>query len=248
MFSKGGYVSLPVAVAAKVLGIPVYLHESDAIPGLANRWVGRFSKTVFLGFAEAAKYFPKAETAVVGQLLNPDVDWEKVRGERSSERSAPVVLVVCGSLGSSRVFEAVLEAVETLPDVRFEVVLGTLNADYRERFERFSNVTCHDFLSQSEMAEAYARAGMAVTRAGATTLGELEAAGIPMLIVPLEGSANNHQWANARAFERKGQRILAEKDLKGLSKSVSECLASPEPPSVVPGRGGWNAVVSPLLR
>ncbi|MDQ1343999.1 MAG: UDP-N-acetylglucosamine--N-acetylmuramyl-(pentapeptide) pyrophosphoryl-undecaprenol [Patescibacteria group bacterium] len=64
VFSKGGYVSLPAAIAAKTLGIPVYLQESDAIPGLSNRSVGKFSKTVFLGFAEAAKYFPGKECVV----------------------------------------------------------------------------------------------------------------------------------------------------------------------------------------
>ena len=64
VFSKGGYVSLPAAFAAKTLGIPVYLQESDAIPGLSNRWVGKFSKTVFLGFENAAKYFPDKECVV----------------------------------------------------------------------------------------------------------------------------------------------------------------------------------------
>lgn len=57
VFCKGGYVSLPAAVAAKFLSIPTYLHESDAIPGLANRWVGKFSDAVFLGFSEAEPYF-----------------------------------------------------------------------------------------------------------------------------------------------------------------------------------------------
>jgi UDP-N-acetylglucosamine--N-acetylmuramyl-(pentapeptide) pyrophosphoryl-undecaprenol N-acetylglucosamine transferase len=85
VFSKGGYVSLPAAMAAKILKIPTYLHESDAIPGLANRLVGRFSKTVFLGFSQAVKYFPKGRTVVVGQLLNPDVDWGAIRDSRNSD-------------------------------------------------------------------------------------------------------------------------------------------------------------------
>lgn len=82
VFSKGGYVSVPGALAAKMLGIPVYLHESDAIPGLANRWVGRFSRTVFLGFSEAASYFTMARTITVGQLLNPDIAWEELKKSR----------------------------------------------------------------------------------------------------------------------------------------------------------------------
>lgn len=111
--------------------------------------------------------------------------------------------MICGSLGSSRIFEAVLSIVEKLPDFDFEIALGTHNSKYREKFAIFPNVSCHDFLSQSEMAAAYARADLAITRAGATTLGELEAAGCPMVIIPLEGSANDHQKANARAYLKK---------------------------------------------
>ena len=68
VFSKGWYVSLPVAMAAWILRRPVYLHESDSIPGLANRLVSRFARTIFLTFSEAEKFFPKGKTKVIGQI------------------------------------------------------------------------------------------------------------------------------------------------------------------------------------
>lgn len=75
VFSKGGYVSLPAAMAAKILDIPVFLQESDSIPGLSNRAVSRFSETVFLGFPEAVEYFPNVRCVVSGQLLDPTINW-----------------------------------------------------------------------------------------------------------------------------------------------------------------------------
>lgn len=80
-----------------------------------------------------------------------------------------------GSLGSTRVFDAVYRCAQSLPDVDFEIVLGKLNRGLREKFSELQNVVCYDFLSQTEMAEAYARSDVVVTRAGATSLAEIEA-------------------------------------------------------------------------
>lgn len=228
VFSKGGYVSLPAAVAAKTLGIPVYLQESDAVPGLSNRWVGKFSDVVFLGFAEAARYFPGKECVVSGQLLDPTIPWGNFPNVRKTAR--PLVLAIGGSLGSSRVFEAVFAAAETLPEYDFEIVLGKLNTGLREKFSKLPNVVCHDFLAQTDMAEAYARATAVITRAGATSLAEIEASGADMLIVPLEGSANDHQRANAAAYATKGYGVLYEKDLPLLSGKLVELVGKGRDP------------------
>lgn len=175
VFSKGGYVSLPAAIAAWMLRIPVYLHESDAIPGLANRIVGKFSKKIFLGFAEAAAYFPAGRSEVVGQILSREVILAPYSGEsifpntKTSEEK-PKILVVCGSLGSSRVFEAVLSLPEALREsYNMVVTLGTLNTSFRERFEKVG-IKTYDLLSQPQIMQAYREADIAITRAGATTL------------------------------------------------------------------------------
>lgn len=115
---------MPAAIAAKCLDIPVFLQESDSIPGMSNRAVAKFSKTVFLGFPEAVEYFPDKECVVSGQLLDPGIDWGK--GRIQSLR--PKVLVMGGSLGSSRIFQSVLAIVPTLSEIDFEIVLGKLNS------------------------------------------------------------------------------------------------------------------------
>ena len=138
VFSKGGYVSLPAAIAAWMLRIPVYLHESDAIPGLANRIVGKFSKKIFLGFEEASTYFPAGRSEVVGQIISREVILAPYTGESifpktKASEGKPKILVVCGSLGSSRVFEAVLSLPEVIREsYNIVVTLGTLNTSFRE--------------------------------------------------------------------------------------------------------------------
>lgn len=149
---------------------------------MSNRAVAKFSKTVFLGFGEAAKYFPDKECIVSGQLLDPSIPWGKGR----TKSCRPRILVIGGSLGSSRIFRAVLAIVSAMPEADFEIVLGKLNSEMREEFLPFQNVVCHEFLEQSQMAEAYSRADLVITRAGATSLAEIEASGANMIIVPLE--------------------------------------------------------------
>jgi UDP-N-acetylglucosamine:LPS N-acetylglucosamine transferase len=144
-----------------------------------------------------------------------------------------------------------LSAAKALPDISFEVALGTLNAEYRAKFAPLENVVCHDFLSQAEMALAYERADLAITRAGATTMGELEAAGCPMLIIPLEGSANDHQKANAEAYAAKGEKVLFEKDLDRLSEELSKLMSrrarldSSKSPSALMGLSGVVKTLCP---
>lgn len=243
---------MPAAFAAKLLGIPVFLQESDAVPGLSNRWVGKFSDAVFLGFAEAAEYFPGRECVVTGQLLNPDIAWGASGngaagiGERTSD-SRLRVLAVGGSLGSARVFEAVYRAANDLPDVDFEVVLGKLNVGLRKKFETLPNVVCHDFLSQEDIAVAYARSDVVVTRAGATSLAEIEASGTEMVIVPLEGSANDHQWANARAFAAKGYEVLPESSLSELASALRSAFSKKSRRSAVSAADGVRKTVRVLL-
>ena len=189
VFSKGGYVSLPAAIAAWILRIPVYLHESDSVPGLANRWVGKFSKKVFLGFGEAAKFFPENRTQAVGQILSKEVCLAPYNGKpifQTTGVEKPNLLIVCGSLGSARVFDAVLACdSEVLSHFNIVVTLGTLNTSFRSKFEEKGIVT-YDFFSPPEIMQAYRESDIAITRAGATTLGELELFGPKMIIIPLE--------------------------------------------------------------
>ena len=222
VFSKGGYVSLPVAIAARKLGIPVILHESDAIPGLANRLVARFARTVLLGMPEAKKYFRHDNVRVVGQILNPELF---VAGDPTTHKPYQKnLLVTTGSQGSSRIFEWLLAHMSDLDQYRITVLLGTLNTHYRERFATYQYVRTIDFADSETTGRLYRESDVAVSRAGATTLAQLRAFDVPTLIIPLPESGQDHQRANARAYTKHTNMILVEE--KNLEAHGLEMLRS----------------------
>lgn len=222
VFSKGGYVSVPVALAAWFAGVPVALHESDAIPGWANRVVGRFAQRVLLNFPEASGYFSSDKVTAPGPLLSPEL-FEGASAPRDP-KSKPVLLVLCGSQGSSRIFEALLADPSQLAPFETHVVLGTANAKFGPRFRALQGVSAYDFLPPREIGRLAARADCAVTRASSAIF-ELEAFGVRMAMIPLAESANGHQLANARAFEMKGHAVILETRLAIGLREELEAMA-----------------------
>jgi len=203
VFSKGGYVSLPVALAARFMGIPVLLHESDTVPGLANRLVARFSRQVFLGFDEAKRWFSGSSVEVVGQILSP-VYLQAQRGTKHYDTSRPVrLLVQCGSQGSSRIFDRLLATPDLLSRFETIVLLGTKNEHYREAFESVG-VRAMEFAPPEELVSLYQWADVAIVRGSATILAELSLFDVRMCIVPLPETGGDHQTANARVYEKLG--------------------------------------------
>ena len=120
-----------MCVAAFLCRVPVILHESDAIPGLANRWCARFCKKILVNFTEAAKHFPSAEDIVhIPALLSAELFTDT----KTQKKSKTEILVLCGSQGSARIFEALLDCIGTISDVVFHVVLGTQNTNFAPAF------------------------------------------------------------------------------------------------------------------
>lgn len=118
----------------------------------------------------------------------------------------------------------------------------------RLKFSSLPNVVCHDFLSQADLARAYATSHLVITRAGATSLAEIEVSNAGMIIIPLEGSANDHQRANASAYATKGYEVLFEKDLSLLPERVRSALAKEGNKNPVLWKNGVDIVVSRLTR
>ncbi|MDD2487065.1 MAG: UDP-N-acetylglucosamine--N-acetylmuramyl-(pentapeptide) pyrophosphoryl-undecaprenol N-acetylglucosamine transferase [Candidatus Gracilibacteria bacterium] len=210
IFSKGGYVSLPMAIAGKMTGIKVYMHESDSVPGLSNRIVGKFATKIFLGFDSAKKYFNSDKCQVVGQILNPEL-FKDLGDVKITEKTN--LLVIAGSQGSTRIFNFLLENMKKIERFNLTIVLGSLNTSFKEQFDRFDNVKAYEFVDHSVMKNLYNNADLAITRAGATNIAELEAFNIKMIIIPLKESANNHQYFNALDYEKKGNIFLTEENM-----------------------------------
>lgn len=201
VFSKGGYVSVPVCVAAFVLRIPIIVHESDLRPGLANRIVFKLAKKVCLSFEESRRFYDQAKVVVTGtpirsRVLNGDKNVAKDVSGLKGER--PVLLIMGGSQGAAQI-NALVE--EILPELleRFEVIhmrgKGNLRADLEsEGYRQF------EFLAR-ELCDFYALADIVVSRGGANSLAELAILKKKAVILPLGTAASRgDQIENAELY------------------------------------------------
>ncbi|MBI1957351.1 MAG: undecaprenyldiphospho-muramoylpentapeptide beta-N-acetylglucosaminyltransferase [Candidatus Niyogibacteria bacterium] len=229
VFAKGGYASFPALVAARLLGIPVVIHESDTVPGRVNRWAARFARRIAIAFPEAAEFFPKETTALIGNPVRSEI-----LGGNLEEAAvifgatlAPTVLVLGGSQGSERINNAILAILkDLLNDARVIHQCGEKNEgtiakqsstileghEYRERYRLFGS------LDEGELRNAALVTTVIVSRAGAGAIFEAAAWGKPAILIPLPEAAADHQRKNAYAYARSGAALVIEES--NLTPSV----------------------------
>ncbi len=219
VFSKGGYVALPVVWAAKRLKIPCVAHESDYSVGLANKLSARKCKFTFTAFPETAKKIRRGKyggAPIRRKLLS--TNGERARAALDVPKNAKVLLVFGGGSGSKAINDFVRKNLKALTERYFILhVCGQGNAveNNLKNYRQFEFV--------KDMGTLYAAADVVLARAGAGTLFELIALKKPALLVPLEGATRGDQWENARYFEEKGLcRILPQSRLDGLVQALDE--------------------------
>ncbi|MFA6548629.1 MAG: undecaprenyldiphospho-muramoylpentapeptide beta-N-acetylglucosaminyltransferase [Candidatus Margulisiibacteriota bacterium] len=208
VFSTGGYVSLPVVLAAKVLGIPILLHEQNILPGVVNRFCARFARQVFLTFEDSLKL-------MAGEVVGNPVRQEIISVDRSSARQQlglredqKMVLVMGGSQGSRHINQAVWEAATELPEgVCVHHIIGS--RDYGHLAVKESD-RYHPLDYVYAVAPLLAAADLVVSRAGATAMAEFLVRHLPMILIPFPYSAEDHQRLNARFANKSGAAIVIE--------------------------------------
>jgi UDP-N-acetylglucosamine--N-acetylmuramyl-(pentapeptide) pyrophosphoryl-undecaprenol N-acetylglucosamine transferase len=245
IFSKGGYVSIPVTYAAHFLKIPIILHESDITPGLANRLAAKKADVICLAYEESVEHFEKhdgrgkREIIVTGNPVRESLFKGNVaRGLKFAEfkendnGGLRTILVMGGSQGAQAVNEAVFKAAgELLANFRILHICGKgkmpenfdFTGKYRARYKAFEYI-------DKEMADLYAITNLAIARSGANTLVELDALGIPAILVPIGSSASRgEQMLNALSYKKSHSEteIIANDDLNegkliNAVKKVSE--------------------------
>lgn len=231
VFSKGGYGSIPVTIAAWVYRIPALLHETDLKPGLANRRLARVASAIAVGFPPTEAFFPSARVFTAGTPLRGAFralpSPRAARARLGLHDRKPVLLVTGGSQGSQRINAAVLAvAVQILPEVQIVHQVGEANAPAVKQFVAqdlrhvpdIGDYHVSGSLSEADMAAAFASADLVIGRAGGTTLAELAASGKPSVLVPLGESAQQHQWENAHFFREHGAAVVV--DETNLTQSV----------------------------
>lgn len=216
VFSLGGYVAGPPVLAALLRRVPVVVLEPNAVPGLANRRVGRFVAKALIAFDDARRFFPAGRTELIGLPVREEFFLipPKTRGEVLS------VLITGGSRGSRKINEAVREMwpLVRASGIRLRLVHQTgpeMEADIARDFLA-TGIDGRVTAFIADMPSALAEADIVVCRAGAGAVAELAAAGKPAILVPFPFAAADHQKKNAEATERAGAAIIiADHELKG---------------------------------
>jgi UDP-N-acetylglucosamine--N-acetylmuramyl-(pentapeptide) pyrophosphoryl-undecaprenol N-acetylglucosamine transferase len=246
VFGTGGYVTLPVALAAKLERVPVVLHEPNAIPGIANKLAARVATRIAIGVAEAAAAFPPGRTVVVGNPVRPELARLDRQGLHADALAAfgldperRTLFVFGGSQGARRINQAVVAATGHWPAPERVQILHACGrrdeADVRAAWAladpegRGLLVRVVPFIDRMDLA--YAAADLAVTRAGAITMAELTATGTPAVMVPLPHAVADHQAANARVLAAAGGAVVVDDaalDGASLVGAAAPLLADPE--------------------
>jgi len=242
IFGKGGYASFPALFAAKILRIPVVIHESDSVPGKTNLWAGKFAQRIAVSYQEAASYFPEDKVAYTGNPIRKDFFLPlKTNAHEflNLDPHIPTLLFIGGSLGSKKINDTLLEALPRLVG-KYQILHQTGKNNLEEiksiaeavlsqnlKKERYRPYGYMDALTLRSAAGA---ANLVISRAGSAIF-EIAAWGVPSIIVPISDSNGNHQAKNAFAYARTGAAVVIEENNLTGNMFVAEAdriLGNPE--------------------
>src|SRR3989344_5881620 len=232
VFTKGGYTSVPPAVAAKFFFIPLYIHDSDAVPGVSNRWLGRLAKKVLVSFEMARQYFAADKTELTGNPIRTEI----LNGDRNQafqffqlSDQLPTILILGGSQGAQKINELIVQSL-FLFTAKFQIIHQTGELNYAQVQKSLEQLTkegggqyakqiksryrVYPFLDASNLPLAYAVADVVVSRSGANLLSEIAALGKPAILIPLTKKASRgEQITNAIEFSKYGGVFIGEDNL-----------------------------------
>ena len=216
VFSKGGFVSVPVVLAAKTRRIPCIIHESDITPGLANRICIPMAKKVCANFPETMKYLPAEKAVLTGTPIREELfKGSKIAGLDFCGFTAnkPVIMIVGGSTGAMALNEAVRNLLPTL--LRDYQIIHLCGKGKKAEEHQNSEGYCQFEYISKEMKDLFAAADLVISRAGANSICELLALRKPHILIPLSAAASRgDQILNAESFENQGfSYVLQEEDL-----------------------------------
>ena len=222
VFGKGGYASFPTIFAARILRIPVLIHESDCAPGRVNKWAGSFAKKIAVSFPEAALYFSKEKTACTGQPIRTEIEQKASQKEAfeyfNFESDVPVIFVIGGSQGAELINNTVLDALPRWVN-NYQIIHQTGVENFKSVSGQAEVVLTHSkhklryvaipFLNSLKMKMAAGAASIVVSRAG-STLFEKASWGVPSVLIPFTNSNADHAKKNAFAYARAGACSVVE--------------------------------------
>ncbi|MRX70807.1 undecaprenyldiphospho-muramoylpentapeptide beta-N-acetylglucosaminyltransferase [Bacillus lacus] len=238
VIGTGGYVCGPVVYAASKLKIPTIIHEQNSIPGLTNKFLARYVDKVAVCFEEAKSFFPSEKTVLTGNPRASEVigvDGSKGKASAGLHPQKNTVLIFGGSRGAKAINDAVLAMLNNLGKREYQVLYITGEVHYETVMNKAKkagipdNVHIKPFIHN--MPEVLAGVELIVSRAGATSLAEITALGLPSILVPSPHVTANHQEKNARALSDHGAAVLlleSELNNDNLLKKIDDILLNQE--------------------
>ncbi len=228
----GGYAAFAAMLAARCGGIPCMIHEQNSVPGVTNRLLGKMADRVCISFPDRGEHFLRRKTILTGNPVRAEI--VKAAALRSREKAYPGrrLLIMGGSQGARAVNDAVLSILPVLREAGVEIVHQTGATDFERVRDGYARVGFEARVEAfvDDVAALYAWADLALCRAGATTVFELAAAGIPAVFIPFPHATHNHQTVNAAYLADKGaallipQHTLAGGEGSGGAKNLADVL------------------------
>jgi UDP-N-acetylglucosamine--N-acetylmuramyl-(pentapeptide) pyrophosphoryl-undecaprenol N-acetylglucosamine transferase len=240
---KGGYASFPTLLAARLLRIPVIIHESDSYPGRTNIWAGKFAKRIAVSFPEAAQYFPKDRVAYTGHPIRGEIAESQKNGAFeffNMDPAIPLVFIIGGSLGAQVINDAVIDSLQLLlPKYQiihqtgmknFEEVKRTSEIVMQDKKELLKHYLPKGYMNNLELKMAAGAASVIISRGGSMIF-EIASWGVPSIIIPITKSNGDHQRKNAYTYAAAGGgEVIEEANLTGsvLASELDRLISHPE--------------------
>ncbi|CEA00280.1 UDP-N-acetylglucosamine--N-acetylmuramyl-(pentapeptide) pyrophosphoryl-undecaprenol N-acetylglucosamine transferase [Jeotgalicoccus saudimassiliensis] len=215
VFSKGGFVSVPVVLAAAATDVPVYIHESDLTPGLANRIASKFATKVFTTFEATTEHFTDAKAEYLGPAIRPELtqgSHEEGYALTGFNSAKPVLIVMGGSLGAKKINEFIHSHIDTLTE-KYQIIHLTGKGNVNKKVKA-AGYKQFDYVGD-ELAHLLAISDIVISRSGSNAIFELLHVKKPMVLIPLGlDQSRGDQIQNAKHFKKQGYaEVLKEEDL-----------------------------------
>ena len=210
----GGYITAPVLYAAHKMHIPTLIHEQNSIPGLSNKFIGNFSDCICVSLPNSLELFPKDKVVYTGNPRSEEIIGAEPlsREEIGFSKDKKLVIVVMGSLGSTTMTEKIKELIPSFNNKDYQVLIITGKAYYDEYKEIPISENVHIVPFMENLINLMKDSDLMVSRAGASTIAEITAIGLPAILVPSPYVTNNHQYKNAKELEDHGACVIVTEE------------------------------------